>query len=94
MYANVIYFGHGAYGLYNAAQTYFGRAPAQCNAGELAMLAGIPNAPSLYDPLRNMNLARQRQQVVIDNMVDAGKITNAQAQQIRTMPIRLIRNQR
>ena len=92
MYANVIYFGHGAYGLYNAAETYFGQTPTQCNAGELAMLAGIPNEPSLYDPFRNLSLARQRQQIVIDNMVDDGQITQSEAEQIRAMPIRLVHN--
>ena len=89
MYANVIYFGHGAYGLYNAAETYFGRTPAQCNTGELAMLAGLPNAPSVYDPFRNLALARQRQQIVIHNMVDAGKLSPAEAKQILAEPIRL-----
>lgn len=89
MYANVIYFGHGAYGLYNAAETYFGRTPLQCNAGELAMLAGIPNAPSSYDPLKHPRLARQRQEIVVDNMVDAGKITSSEAKQILALPLRL-----
>ena len=49
-YTNVIYFGHGANGLYQAAETYFGKAPSELNAGELTMLAGLPNAPSDYDP--------------------------------------------
>lgn len=89
MYANIIYFGNGAYGLSNAANTYFGKSPAECNAGELTMLAGIPNAPSVYDPFRNLALARQRQMTVVDNMVDDGKITPVEAKKILAMPIQL-----
>lgn len=89
MYTNVVYFGHGAYGLYNAAETYFGRTPTQCNAGELAMLAGLPNAPSAYDPFHSLKLARARQQLVVNNMVDEGQITRAQANEILALPIRL-----
>ncbi|MCL6452560.1 MAG: transglycosylase domain-containing protein [Alicyclobacillus sp.] len=90
MYANVIYFGHGAYGLYNAAETYFGRPPGALNAGELTMLAGLPNAPSLYDPFRSLKLARERQRVVVDNMVDNGVISQEEGQAILQEPIRLI----
>ncbi|GEO26287.1 hypothetical protein AAC03nite_20720 [Alicyclobacillus acidoterrestris] len=89
LYTNVIYFGHGAYGLHNAAETYFGRSPAQCNEGELTMLAGLPNAPSAYDPLKNYTLARQRQRLVLENMVDAGYISNAKADEIYQEPLRL-----
>lgn len=89
LYANVIYFGHGAYGLYNAAETYFHRTPSECNEGELTLLAGLPNAPSVYDPFRALTLARQRQHVVLENMVDAGLITHAQATKIYAEPLRL-----
>lgn len=89
MYTNVIYFGHGAYGLYNAAETYFGRPPQACNAGELTMLAGLPNAPSAYDPFKAMALARERQNVVLENMVDAGIISSQKAAQIYKEPIHL-----
>lgn len=89
LYANDIYFGQGAYGLYEAAQTYFGKPPSQLNDGELTMLAGLPNAPSVYDPFHAMSLARQRQKVVLLNMVDSGVITQTQADQIFKEPIRL-----
>lgn len=89
IYANVIYFGQGAYGLYNAAETYFGRPPSQLNSGELTMLAGLPNAPSTYDPFHNMKLARQRQSVVLENMVDDGLITKQASAKIFAEPIRL-----
>jgi len=86
-YTNVIYFGHEANGLYQAAQTYFGKAPSQLSAGELTMLAGLPNAPSVYDPYKNMTLALKRQHIVIQNMVDNGVISELQAKQIISEPI-------
>ncbi len=88
-YANVIYFGDNAYGLANAAKTYFGRPLQDLNEGELALLAGLPNAPSLFNPFHHFNLAKQRQAVVIENMVDAGYITNQEAKVISGQPIRL-----
>lgn len=89
LYANDIYFGQGAYGLYAAAETYFGRRPSQLNAGELTMMAGLPNAPSDYDPLHNMTLAHQRQKLVLQNMIAEGVITQSEAQNILSEPIHL-----
>jgi len=86
-YTNIIYFGHGANGLYQAAETYFGKAPSELNAGELTMLAGLPNAPSVYDPYKNMTLALERQHLVVQNMVDNGIISESQAKQIIREPI-------
>ena len=86
-YTNVIYFGHGANGLYQAAETYFGKVPSELNAGELTMLAGLPNAPSVYDPYINRTLALQRQHLVVQNMVDNGVISESQAKQIISEPI-------
>ncbi|MDI9260865.1 biosynthetic peptidoglycan transglycosylase [Alicyclobacillus sendaiensis] len=89
LYTNVVYFGHGAYGLYNACETYFGKPPWDCNAGELTLVAGLPNAPSAYDPLTHYALARSRQQVVLENMVDDGQLSAPEAQAIWREPIRL-----
>ncbi len=89
LYANDIYFGHGAYGLYSAAQRYFGEPPGKLNQGELAMLAGIPNAPSVYDPLRNIHLARERQKIVVQSMVADGIINTVEAKEILQDPIEL-----
>lgn len=89
MYANLIYFGQGAYGLYNASETYFGKSPGQLNAGELTMLAGLPNAPSVYDPFNHMALARQRQSIVLKNMVDDGLISAQESVAIFKQPIQL-----
>lgn len=92
LYANVIYFGHGANGLYQASEIYFGKAPSELNTGEVTMLAGLPNAPSDYDPYNNMTLARQRQQHVIQSMIDDGVISESQGKQILGEPIELKKN--
>lgn len=89
LYTNVIYFGHGAYGLYRAAETYFRRPPADLNQGELTLLAGLPNSPTNFDPFHALDLARLRQKVVLQNMVDAGILTVAAEQRIYQEPIRL-----
>ena len=77
LYTNVIYFGHGANGLYQAAETYFGKPPSKLNAGNLTMLAGLPNAPSVYDPYKNMILSLERQHLVVQNMVANGVISES-----------------
>lgn len=87
LYANIIYFGRGANGLYQAAETYFGKDPSELNSGKLTMPAGIPNAPSDYDPYSNMTLARERQNQVVQSMVDDGVISESRAQQILNEPI-------
>ena len=86
-YTNVIYFGHGAYGLHDAAEIYFGKAPSELNDGEMTLLAGLPNAPSNYDPYKNMKLARERQVQVVHSMVDNGVISDAEAKTIINKPI-------
>lgn len=90
LYVNVIYFGEGAYGVDAAARTYFGRPAGSLNKGELSLLAGLPNAPSVYDPFVNPTLAKQRQQQVLESMVYAGLLTEQQARQIEAEPIRLL----
>jgi monofunctional glycosyltransferase len=91
MYANIIYFGHGAYGLVNASETYFGKKPGELNDGELTMLAGIPNSPNQFDPLRNYAASRKRQAAVVQNMVDSGYLTQQEAEKVLKEPIRLIK---
>ncbi|MCI8349152.1 MAG: transglycosylase domain-containing protein [Firmicutes bacterium] len=72
LYANVIYFGSGYYNVYDASKGYFGKEPWQLNDYEATMLAGIPNAPSVYDLNVNPDLAEQRRQQVISCMVEEG----------------------
>ena len=61
---------------------YFGVPPAQLNNDQATLLAGVPNAPSLYAPTVNMTLARQRQQQVLNAMVDNNMLTREEANSI------------
>lgn len=74
LYVNTIYFGSGYYSVYDASMGYFGKAPSQMNDYECTMLAGIPNAPSVYSPDVNPTLAEQRRQQVLTCMAEAGYI--------------------
>ena len=84
MYVNSIYFGSGYYGIYDAAMGYFGKTPAQLDDYEAVMLAGLPNAPSNYSPDSNMQLAEKRMSVVLKRMVKCHKITEDEAEEIRS----------
>lgn len=79
MYLNAIYYGHQSYGVMQASETYFHTAPDQLNWGEASMLAGLPQAPSAYDPLKHFALARERQRHVLARLVATGVLTPAQA---------------
>ncbi|MGI6068856.1 MAG: biosynthetic peptidoglycan transglycosylase [Blautia sp.] len=72
LYLNSIYFGNGYSCVKEASVGYFGKAPSQLNEDECIMLAGIPNAPSVYNPVDNPKLAVQRQQQVRTQMIKAG----------------------
>lgn len=72
LYLNSIYFGNGYNSVTEACRGYFGKEPIEMNFDECTMLAGIPNAPSAYNPLINPDLAWQRQQQVIRKMEKAG----------------------
>jgi len=74
LYVNTIYFGSGYYTVHDAAKGYFGKLPSEMNDYECTLLAGIPNAPSVYSPDVNPDLAEQRRQQVITCMVEAGYI--------------------
>lgn len=83
MYLNTIYFGENAYGIGSASATYFNKAPDKLNLAEAAMLAGLPNAPSLYSPFVDLNAAKQRQAIVLSAMQKHGFIDADTAQQAR-----------
>lgn len=74
LYLNSIYFGDGYYCVADACEGYFGKEPSEMNDDEATLLAGVPNAPSVYAPTVNPQLARQRQQQVIQQMIDCGYI--------------------
>lgn len=82
LYVNTIYFGDGYYGIHDAAQGYFGQPPAALTPYQSTLLAGIPNAPSVYSLTARPDLAAQRQQYVLRQMVRNGYLTQAQADAI------------
>ncbi|MBU7007318.1 penicillin-binding protein 1A [Phosphitispora fastidiosa] len=79
LYLNQIYFGHGAYGVEIAAQTYFDKPASELDLAESAMLAGLPKAPNTYSPFKDWDKARDRQKTVLKRMTAAGFITDEQA---------------
>ena len=83
IYLNVIYFGSNFYGIYDAAHGYFGKEPADLTIAECAMLAGLPNAPSLNSPYVDFHRAKKRQLVVIDAMEKIGVINSREAESAR-----------
>lgn len=78
LYFNTVYFGQGAYGLEAASQIYFGIPTAQLDLAQSAMLAGLVDAPSAYDPYANPKLARSRRNFVLHRMYTIHMITAAQ----------------
>ena len=79
MYLNTVYYGHGYWGYTAAARGYFGTTPTALSWEQAAMLAGLPEAPSAYDPLVHYALAKQRQSHVLDRLVVNHYLTAAQA---------------
>lgn len=84
LYVNTSYFGNGYYGVGEAVAGYFGKSLSELSEYECAMLAGIPNAPSLYSPEANHELAVQRTETVLDSMVRNKVITWEDARRIKT----------
>jgi len=87
LYINQIYLGQRAYGFGAAALVYFGKPLDQLNLGEIAMLAGLPKAPSRYNPVINMNRAKQRQRYVLRRMLELNHIDAEQFKQAVAQPI-------
>ena len=83
IYMNQIFLGNRAYGFAAASETYFGKPLSDINIAEAAMLAGLPKAPSAYNPIRNPKRARSRQLHIIDRMLENGFITASQATQAK-----------
>ena len=89
LYLNTIYFGSGYYGIYDASRGYFGKDPSELTLPEAAMLAGLPNAPSLYSPYEDFILAKKRQFIVLEAMVRAGYIDEQVANDAKIEPLYL-----
>lgn len=82
LYVNTIYFGSGYYGISEAARGYFDKEPSELSEYECAMLAGLPNAPSVYSLDESPELARQRAEQVLQAMRDNGKLSEEEEQAI------------
>ena len=82
LYVNSIYFGDGYYTLKEACEGYFNKEISEMTDYECIMLAGIPNAPSVYAPTVNPELAKQRQRQVMDKMIENGYLTEEEANEI------------
>ena len=89
IYMNQIFLGNRSYGFAAASETYFGKPLKDITIAEAAMLAGLPKAPSAYNPISNPKRAHIRQQYIIDRMEENGFITAQQADQARAEPLQL-----
>ncbi|HBG23053.1 MAG TPA: penicillin-binding protein 1A, partial [Peptococcaceae bacterium] len=83
LYLNRIYFGNGAYGIQTASQHYFGKNAKDLTLAESALLAGIVRSPNNYNPTQSEEVAKNRQELVINTMVNYGKITQEEADQAK-----------
>lgn len=79
LYLNRIYLGNGSYGVAAAAQTYFSKTLNELNLPERAMIAGMPQAPTRYNPVRNPSAAKARRDIIIGRLLDEGFITASEA---------------
>lgn len=89
IYMNQIFLGNRAYGFASAAETYYGKPLKDITIAEAAMLAGLPKAPSAFNPIANPKRARSRQLYIIERMEENGYITAQQAAQAKAEPLAL-----
>ncbi len=89
MYLNTIYYGEGAYGIEAASITYFNKHASELTLNEAATLAGVPNSPSYYDPIVNIDAAKQRRNHVLDRMLAVGDITQEECDKTKAEDITL-----
>jgi 1A family penicillin-binding protein len=91
-YLNQIYYGNQAYGIQAAAEAYFGKDAIKLDLAESALLAGLPQSPSQYDPVTNLKAAKARQLEVLNLMIDQGYITPNQAAGAYDEPLKFAQN--
>src|SRR5258708_2500208 len=89
LYANQIFLGHGAYGFEAASEYYFSKPARQLKLEEAALLAGLPKAPQYYSPITHPDRAQKRRNLVINAMLEDGKITATQAADAKAKPVQL-----
>src|ERR1700693_1097632 len=89
LYANKIFLGHGVYGFEAASEYYFSKPARNLTLPEAALLAGLPKGPQIYSPINHADRAQKRRTLVINSMLEDGKITAAQAADARSAPMDL-----
>src|ERR1700722_13152777 len=89
LYANQIFLGHGVYGFEAASEYYFGKPAKQLSLEEATLLAGLPKSPSYYSPITHPDHALKRRNLVINSMMEDGKIPHQQANDPRSQPVQL-----
>jgi len=89
LYANQIYLGHGAYGFEAASEYYFSKPARQLRLEEAALLAGLPKSPSYYSPINHPDHALKRRNLVINSMLEDGKMTTQRADEARNKQLEL-----
>lgn len=89
LYLNQIYFGNRAYGIEAAALNYFHKSARELGAAEAAMIAGLAKAPTLFNPIRNYERAKLRQEYVLDRLYEEGYISNEQMIRAKLYPLKL-----
>ncbi|MDD4569642.1 MAG: penicillin-binding protein 1A [Tepidanaerobacteraceae bacterium] len=89
-YLNQIYFGHSAYGVESAADTYFGKSIDEVNLAEAAMLAGITKGPEYYSPYLNFDRAKERQEIILNTMAELEYISKDEAENAKKEELNLV----
>jgi penicillin-binding protein 1A len=89
MYANQIFLGHGVYGFEAASEYYFNKPALELKLEEAAVLAGLPKAPGFYSPINHPDRSLKRRNLVINSLLEDGKITTQEAADARNQPLRL-----
>src|SRR6202045_916115 len=89
LYANQIFLGHGVYGFEAASEYYFSKPARNLTLAEAALLAGLPKGPQIYSPINHPDRAMRRRTLVINSMLEDGKITAVQAADARSVPLDL-----
>ncbi len=94
LYLNQIYLGEGSYGIASASLRYFNKPISELNYGEAALLAALPKAPSKYNPYKNMELAKFRRNLVLNNLLDNGFINQFKHSKLINSEIKLQKRKR
>lgn len=91
-YINNVYFGHGIYGIENAAQYFYGKKAKDLDLNESSMLAGVVNGPTYFSPLNDQKAARKRQSIVLDALIDCKKISANQKKEVLNSDLNLAKD--